>query len=66
MPLPRWRGAMHAIPQDPLLLDGPLIRSLDPGREFAHAAVWEALRLVGLEGMVQARPLGLQTPVTAV
>ena len=48
VPLRRWRRAIRAIPQEPLLLAGSIAHNLDPGGAVDEAEAWEALRLAGL------------------
>ena len=66
VPLMRWRKAMHAIPQEPLILAGTVLHNLEPSsggevEEVREEAAWEALRLAGLEDLVLSMPYGLHT-----
>ena len=63
VPLLRWRRAIRAIPQDPLVLSGSVGHNLDPTGEASEASLWEALRLAGLDELVLQMPHGLHTPL---
>lgn len=57
---------MHCIPQQPLLLSGSVAHNLDPDGHFGAEAHWEALRVAGLEPLVQSLPHGLETSLQAL
>jgi ATP-binding cassette subfamily C (CFTR/MRP) protein 3 len=59
--LDRVRGTgICCIPQDAFTFSGPLRDSLDPFTHYTDAALWEALRMVRLDQVVKALPLGLR------
>uniref|UniRef100_A0A0G4HMQ0 Uncharacterized protein n=1 Tax=Chromera velia CCMP2878 TaxID=1169474 RepID=A0A0G4HMQ0_9ALVE len=49
------RGALAVIPQDPVIFSGSVRFNLDPFDEHKEEALWEALRLVGLEEEIAGR-----------
>ena len=63
VPLRRWRQAIRAIPQDPLLLCGTVAYNLDPTGTVEEDRLWEALRLAGLHELVGQMPHALHTPL---
>jgi thiol reductant ABC exporter CydD subunit len=56
-------GRVHLVTQRPFLPAGTLRDALVLGNDADDQAVWDALRLVGLEGFVAALPLALATPL---
>ena len=56
-------GRVHLVTQRPFLPAGTLRDALVLGNGADDQAVWDALRLVGLEGFVAALPLALATPL---
>ncbi|HET9021054.1 MAG TPA: thiol reductant ABC exporter subunit CydD [Ornithinibacter sp.] len=56
-------GRAHLVTQRPFLPAGTLRDALTLGNDADDQAVWDALRLVGLEGFVAALPLALSTPL---
>lgn len=56
-------GRSHLVTQRPFLPAGTLRDALRLGNNADDAALWEALRLVGLDGFVASLPAGLATPV---
>mmetsp|Transcript_3788 Transcript_3788/g.11560 ORF Transcript_3788/g.11560 Transcript_3788/m.11560 type:complete len:220 (-) Transcript_3788:188-847(-) len=59
--LARWRAAIQCIPQQPLILAGSIAHNLDPEGLVPHSALWEALRLAGVDGWVWELPQQLGT-----
>jgi ATP-binding cassette subfamily C (CFTR/MRP) protein 1 len=57
------RRAMAMIPQDPFMFGGSVRTNLDPFGEHADAALWEALRRVGLKELVEADAKKLEMEV---
>jgi ABC-type transport system involved in cytochrome bd biosynthesis fused ATPase/permease subunit len=56
-------GRAHLVTQRPFLPAGTLREALTLGNGADDQAVWDALRLVGLEGFVAALPSALATPL---
>jgi ABC-type transport system involved in cytochrome bd biosynthesis fused ATPase/permease subunit len=56
-------GRAHLVTQRPFLPAGTLRDALVLGNGADDQAVWDALRLVGLEGFVAGLPLALATPL---
>ena len=56
-------GRAHLVTQRPFLPAGTLRNALVLGNDAGDQAVWDALRLVGLEGFVAGLPLALATPL---
>ena len=56
-------GRAHLVTQRPFLPAGTLREALVLGNDADDQAVWDALRLVGLEGFVASLPLALATPL---
>ena len=56
-------GRVHLVTQRPFLPAGTLRDALALGNGVDDQALWDALRLVGLEGFVAALPLALATPL---
>ena len=56
-------GRAHLVTQRPFLPAGTLRDALVLGNGAGDQAVWDALRLVGLEGFVAGLPLALATPL---
>jgi ATP-binding cassette, subfamily C, bacterial CydD len=56
-------GRAHLVTQRPFLPAGTLRDALVLGNDADDQAVWDALRLVGLEGFVASLPLALATPL---
>ena len=56
-------GRAHLVTQRPFLPAGTLRDALALGNGADDQAVWDALRLVGLEGFVAGLPLALATPL---
>ena len=56
-------GRAHLVTQRPFLPAGTLREALVLGNAADDQAVWDALRLVGLEGFVASLPLALATPL---
>ena len=56
-------GRAHLVTQRPFLPAGTLRDALVLGNGANDQAVWDALRLVGLEGFVASLPLALATPL---
>ncbi len=56
-------GRAHLVSQRPFLPAGTLRDALVLGNGAGDQAVWDALRLVGLEGFVASLPLALATPL---
>ena len=56
-------GRVHLVTQRPFLPAGTLRDALALGNGADDQALWDALRLVGLEGFVAALPLALATPL---
>jgi ATP-binding cassette subfamily C protein CydD len=54
-------GRVHLVTQRPFLPAGTLREALRLGNEAPDAALWDALRVVGLEGVVAAMPHALAT-----
>ena len=65
VPLLQWRRAMKTIPQQPLILAGTVAHNLDPHGRSGEDAMWEALRLSGLDDCVSHMPHGLQTRLSS-
>ena len=47
------RNALAVVPQDPILFSGSIRANLDPVGSLGDAAIWEALRAVGLLSVVE-------------
>merc|ERR1740138_1617739 len=60
------RRSLAAVPQEPVLFDGPLRDSLDPRREKADAQLNDALAQVQLSKRVADIGLGLDAPAAMV
>lgn len=56
-------GRAHLVTQRPFLPAGSLREALRLGNDAADADLWDALRLVGLEGLVAGMPQALSTPL---
>ncbi len=56
-------GRAHLVTQRPFLPAGTLRDALVLGNGASDQAVWDALRLVGLEGFVASLPQALATPL---
>jgi ATP-binding cassette, subfamily C, bacterial CydD len=56
-------GRAHLVTQRPFLPAGTLREALVLGNGASDQAVWDALRLVGLEGFVAGLPQALATPL---
>ena len=56
-------GRAHLVTQRPFLPAGTLREALTLGNDADDQALWDALRLVGLEGFVASLPLALATPL---
>ena len=56
-------GRAHLVTQRPFLPAGTLRDALTLGNDADDQAVWDALRLVGLEGFVAGLPLALATSI---
>jgi thiol reductant ABC exporter CydD subunit len=56
-------GRAHLVTQRPFLPAGTLREALALGNDADDQALWDALRLVGLEGFVAGLPLALATPL---
>ena len=56
-------GRAHLVTQRPFLPAGTLREALTLGNDADDQALWDALRLVGLEGFVASLPLALSTPL---
>jgi ATP-binding cassette, subfamily C, bacterial CydD len=56
-------GRAHLVTQRPFLPAGTLREALVLGNGASDQAVWDALRLVGLEGFVASLPQALATPL---
>ncbi len=56
-------GRAHLVTQRPFLPAGTLREALVLGNGADDQALWDALRLVGLEGFVAGLPLALATPL---
>lgn len=56
-------GRAHLVTQRPFLPAGTLRDALRLGNDADDAQLWEALRLVGLEGFVASLPQSLATPL---
>ncbi|HSF99418.1 MAG TPA: thiol reductant ABC exporter subunit CydD [Ornithinibacter sp.] len=56
-------GRAHLVTQRPFLPAGTLREALALGNDADDQALWDALRLVGLEGFVASLPLALATPL---
>ncbi|GAA4397766.1 hypothetical protein GCM10023153_22040 [Ornithinibacter aureus] len=56
-------GRAHLVTQRPFLPAGTLREALTLGNDADDQALWDALRLVGLEGFVAGLPLALATPL---
>ena len=56
-------GRAHLVTQRPFLPAGTLRDALRLGNDADDAQLWEALRLVGLEGVVARMPQALATPL---
>ena len=56
-------GRAHLVTQRPFLPAGTLRAALALGNDADDQALWDALRLVGLEGFVAGLPLALSTPL---
>jgi ABC-type transport system involved in cytochrome bd biosynthesis fused ATPase/permease subunit len=56
-------GRAHLVTQRPFLPAGTLRDALSLGNDADDQALWDALRLVGLEGFVAGLPLALSTPL---
>ena len=56
-------GRAHLVTQRPFLPAGTLREALVLGNDADDQAVWDALRLVGLEGFVAGLPQALATPL---
>ena len=56
-------GRAHLVTQRPFLPAGTLREALVLGNGACDQAVWDALRLVGLEGFVASLPQALATPL---
>lgn len=57
------RSRVGVIPQDPVLFSGSVRSNLDPFGAHDDAAVWEALRIVALDGTIRALPGSLNARV---
>jgi len=58
------RAAIGMVPQDHVLLQGPLRYNIDPFNHYDDDAVWEALRMVQLADYVRGCDGGLNFQVT--
>lgn len=56
-------GRVHLVTQRPLLVSGTVRDNLGLGNGAGDAALWEALRTVGLDGLVASLPEALATRV---
>ncbi len=56
-------GRSHLVTQRPFLPAGTLRAALRLGNDAPDAALWDALRVVGLEGVVAGMPQALSTAV---
>ena len=56
-------GRAHLVTQRPFLPAGTLREALTLGNDADDQALWDALRLVGLEGFVAGLPFALATPL---
>jgi len=56
-------GRAHLVTQRPFLPAGTVRDALRLGNDAPDAAVWDALRAVGLEGVVAGMPQALATPI---
>ena len=56
-------GRAHLVTQRPFLPAGTLREALRLGNDAADPELWDALRLVGLEGFVASLPRALATPL---
>jgi ABC-type transport system involved in cytochrome bd biosynthesis fused ATPase/permease subunit len=56
-------GRTHLVTQRPFLPAGTLRDALRLGNDATDAGLWDALRLVGLEGFVVSLPRALATPL---
>lgn len=55
--------AAHLVSQRPFLVAGTVRENLRLGNHAADEQVWDALRRVGLDGLVTSLPSGLGTPI---
>ncbi|KAH9600953.1 ABC transporter type 1 [Trypanosoma melophagium] len=62
-PLRTLRQLFAMIPQDPLLFNGTIRSNVDRFHNCSDAAVWRALRLVGLHDRISSERDGLQSRV---
>lgn len=56
-------GRAHLLTQRPFLPAGTLRDALRLGNDAPDAALWDVLRLVGLDGLVAGMPQALATPI---
>lgn len=59
------RMAIGLVPQDPVLLQGPLRLNVDPFEQYDDERIWEALRFVSLEDHIREQEGGLDFQVSA-
>lgn len=59
------RMALGLVPQDPVLLQGPLRYNIDPFELYDDERIWETLRLVRLDEHIKSCEGGLDFMVTA-
>jgi ABC-type multidrug transport system fused ATPase/permease subunit len=58
------RERLAIIPQDPTLFMGTLRSNLDPYSKKTDAAIWDVLKITGLDDLVKGYPLGLLSLVS--
>ncbi len=56
-------GRAHLVTQRPFLPAGTLREAIRLGNDAPDSAIWDALRVVGLEGVVAGMPQALSTPI---
>jgi ATP-binding cassette, subfamily C, bacterial CydD len=56
-------GRAHLVTQRPFLPAGTLREAIRLGNDAPDSAIWDVLRVVGLEGVVAGMPRALSTPI---
>ncbi|WIA42403.1 hypothetical protein OEZ86_008404 [Tetradesmus obliquus] len=58
------RSRLSLVPQDPVIFSGSVRSNLDPfDQAGGDAAIWQALRQAGIDGLVKSLGAGLDSPI---